>query len=104
MDRRSSTRRRVDILLNKHLDGFPYACRVLDISSGGMLLRRIHEPDVEHESCTLELGLPGSEQSLWIWARPVWTKGRRQAMRFLGVDPRDKAVLDEFLEAQDRAA
>jgi hypothetical protein len=94
----------VDLLLNKFIDGFPHACRVLDISMGGMLVRRIHEPDTKRDNYPLELGLPGMEGTMWIWSRPLWTKGQRQALRFVAMDPADRARLARYLGNVRRAA
>ena len=103
-ERRSSKRARVDLLLNKYVDGFPHTCRVLDISMGGMLVRRIHEPELERDSYPLELALPGQQETMWIWSRPIWTRGKRQALRFVSMDAADRARLARFLGRLARAA
>ena len=92
------------MLLNKYIDGFPHACRVLDISMGGMLVRRINEPETRTESCSLQLGLPGARDPMWIWSRPIWTRGNRQALRFVAMDPEDRARLATYLGAVRKAA
>ena len=103
-ERRSSKRARVDLLVNKHIDGFPHACRVLDISMGGALVRRISEPDAPCEGYALEVGLPGDDKTMWIWSRPIWTRGARQALRFVAMDPNDRARLARYLGNVKRAA
>jgi hypothetical protein len=103
-ERRSSKRAKVDLLLNKYINGFPHACRVLDLSMGGMLVRRINEPEATNDSFPLELGLPGDKDPMWIWSRPIWTQGKRQAIRFVALDPEDRARLATYLGAVRRAA
>jgi hypothetical protein len=103
-ERRSSKRETVDLLLNKYIAGFPHACRVLDISMGGMLVRRINEPEASNDSFSLQLGLPGDKDPMWIWSRPIWTKGSRQAVRFVAMDPQDRARLALYLGAVRKAA
>ena len=51
----------------------------------------MHEPDVVCDFCSLELQIPGSDERMWLWARSVWTHGGRQALRFVGIDPADRA-------------
>jgi hypothetical protein len=76
---------------------------VLDLSMGGMLVRRIHEPQVERDSYPLELGLPGAAEPLWIWSRPIWSDDKRQALRFVAMEPNDRARLARYLGGVRRA-
>ena len=103
-ERRSSKRARVDLLFNKFIDGYPYTCRVLDLGMGGMLVRRINERDPNSKRYPLELALPGFDDPLWIWSRPVWSEGDRQALRFVAMDADDRAHLATYLGTLRRAA
>ncbi len=102
-DRRSSRRAGVEILLNKYIDGYPHTCRAIDLSMGGVLVNRIHEPQLDREFYSLQLGLPG-EDPIWVWSRPVWTKGSRQALRFVSMEAGDRARLARYLGTVKRAA
>jgi hypothetical protein len=103
-ERRTAKRSGVEILLNKYVDGFPHTCRALDISTGGVLLRRIHEPSLRREAYSLEIGVPGAAAPIWVWTRPVWTRGARQALRFVGMTPQDRKVLEQYVQALRLAA
>jgi hypothetical protein len=103
-ERRTAKRAGVEILLNKYIDGFPYACRALDLSMGGILVRRIHEPSLRREAYPLEIGVPGAETPIWIWTRPVWTRGARQALRFMGMTAQDRNALQQYVHALRPAA
>jgi len=103
-ERRNAKRSGVEILLNKYVDGFPYTCRALDISTQGVLLRRIHEPSLRREAYSLEIGVPGAPAPIWVWSRPVWTRGARQALRFVGLTQQDRTVLEHYVQALRRAA
>lgn len=103
-ERRSSPRSSVDILVNKYIDGFPYACRANDISSGGIKIERAHEPLHTIKSYALEIGIPGREERIWVWTRVAWTRGRAQALKFMGMGDPDRALLDQLLEEVARAA
>ena len=58
-DQRREKRAPVDLMLNKYINGEPHLCRAVNLSRGGMLLRKIFEPDVTHHSVMLEFQLPG---------------------------------------------
>jgi hypothetical protein len=36
---------------------------------------------------------------MWLWARPVWTEASRTALRFVGLDPLDRATLARYATA-----
>jgi hypothetical protein len=55
MNRRKSQRAKVDLLVNRFLDGHPYLCRVTDISPSGLRLVPILEPKGEHRFMGLQL-------------------------------------------------
>lgn len=101
-ERRSSQRTRLDILLNKYIDGYPYTCCTVDISADGVLLRCISEPAAPHQSCALEFGLPGQARPIWVWATTVWKRGNTQALRFVSIDKKDRASLQKLIS--ERAA
>jgi hypothetical protein len=101
-DRRIAPRTRVDLLFNKYIDGYPHLCRTIDVSEGGLLLERVSEPAVQRDFYPVEIGLmdPTSDQTperLWLWAKQVWTDGERQALRFIGVEERDRKKLNRLL-------
>jgi len=106
-ERRQAPRTRIDLLFNKYIDGYPHLCRTIDVSEGGMLLERVHEPRIEREFYPVELGLlersPDGEggtvvERLWLWARAVWTDGDRQALSFVDVTEQERVKLDRLLE------
>ncbi|MBI5531692.1 MAG: PilZ domain-containing protein [Deltaproteobacteria bacterium] len=103
-ERRSSKRARVDLLFNKFIDGYPYTCHVLDLGMGGMRVRRINERDTRSKRYPLELVLPGFEDAIWIWSRPVWNQGDQQALRFVAMDANDRAHLATYLGTLRKAA
>jgi hypothetical protein len=100
-ERRRSSRKRTDILVNKFIDGFPHVARLVEISSHGCLLERVLEPAQSRDLDPLELALPPAlgGTRLWIWARPVWSRDDRTALRFVGVDPVDRATIARLADA-----
>lgn len=65
-EKRLDDRKPVDILLNKYMGDEPYTVRAADISSSGMYLHKLIEPDLEEGSMvSLEFQLPDSEEVIW---------------------------------------
>jgi hypothetical protein len=100
-ERRKTPRTRVDLLFNKYIDGYPHLCRTIDVSAEGILLERVSEPALDREFYPLEIGVvdggDGPIERIWIWAQQVWTDGTRQALRFVGMEARDRAKLGRLL-------
>lgn len=100
-ERRRSPRKRTDILVNKFIDGFPHVARLVELSPHGCLLERVLEPAQTRDLYPLELALPPSlgGTRVWVWARPVWSRDDRTALRFVGLDPIDRATLERLASA-----
>jgi hypothetical protein len=97
-DRRGNDRARfAGLFVNKYLDGVPHLARVLDLSSTGMMVRKVFEPDVARSCFALELGIPWKGEQFWIWARCVRNWGDLQALRFLGIAESEQARLAEIV-------
>jgi PilZ domain-containing protein len=64
MNRRTSHRAKVDLLINRFLDGHPYMCRMTDISPTGMRLVPLLEPVNAPRYMGLQFQLPGVEPVL----------------------------------------
>lgn len=93
-ERRDDTRRPVDLMFNKYIDGRPYLCQALNICVGGLLARTFCEPERQPESFAVELRLPGQDHSTWLWARSVRRDETGQALAFMALGDRDKAALE----------
>jgi hypothetical protein len=110
VDRRSQPRARLGpVLLNKYIDGFPHMAVLVDISESGMLLRKIHEPNLPRSYYSVELAVPSSYDSadddgldrIWLWTRSVRVTGEYeeyQALRFVGLDPETRAKIARLVE------
>ena len=102
-DRRDDSRQPLGVYFNKFIAGHPHLCRAVDISRRGLLAETCGEPELRREAFSLELQLPGLSRSLWIWARCVGKRGRRQAYRFLQLDAEDQRALDGYVAAMAAA-
>jgi hypothetical protein len=85
------------LFMNKYIEGLPHLARVLDLSSGGMMVRKLLEPETAPKFFAIELGIPWTDERLWIWARCVREWSDRQALRFFGMGASDEARLAEIV-------
>ena len=92
-ERRRCNRLNLDLFFNKFLNGHPYLCRTLDVSRTGLLATTFTEPRDQPETFPVELRLPNSQESLWLWARTVRRSGHYQAMKFEKMGRRERAKL-----------
>jgi hypothetical protein len=92
-ERRRSERSHLDLFFNKFLNGHPYLCRTLDVSPSGLLAVTFTEPMSQPDRFPVELRLPNSTESIWLWAKSVRRTGHRQAMTFERLGRKDRAKL-----------
>ena len=85
------------LFVNKHIDGLPHLARVLDLSAGGMMVRKVFEPTKRRSSFAVELGIPWTDERFWIWTRCVRDWGDLQALRFMGLSDDERGRLAEIV-------
>jgi hypothetical protein len=102
-DRRRAPRRAVQLYFNKYIDGSPYACEALELSTSGMLLRKISEPDVIRDAYAVEIGpeyaLP--EERLWLYATLAWSFGPYEAIGFVGPSRENRRRLVDLIDRSE---
>src|SRR5882757_4291519 len=103
-DRRHNRRLPVDLLVNRFLDGYPYLCRVTDISRSGMRVVPLIEPSATGTPHTqrfmgLQFQLPGTDEVLTGSGEEVFAEGERASfgVRFTRLPSTTAAVLDRFM-------
>jgi len=92
-ERRRSERLNLDLFFNKFLNGHPYLCRTLDVSPSGILATTFTEPTSQPDRFPVELRMPESNESIWLWAKSVRRSGHQQAMAFEKLGRKDRAKL-----------
>src|SRR5437868_13132755 len=103
-EKRRDVRKPIDIVLNKYIDGEPHLCCAVNVSRGGMLLRRVFEPERQHHTVVLEFQLPGSQRVLRAQGRTLTSPGGRSCgVRFTYLSPETGQLLEQFL-SQDASA
>ena len=100
MDRRIGLRARTDFRVIAKNGILAAHCRGIEVSSTGIILDRGCEvTEREHPLLiTLEMRLPERIKSLEALARPVWSFGRQQALRFVRMTDVDRLTLAEHLD------
>lgn len=100
-ERRTADRAKVDLLINRFLDGYPYLCRASDISRTGMRLYPMREPAGAPRYMGLQFQLPGSDQVVTAAGEVVFSEGDKGAVgvRFTRLSPASAALIDRFLAA-----
>jgi hypothetical protein len=96
-ERRAAPRSSARVYFNKYIDGHPHLCEAVELSSTGMLVRRIHEPDAPRAAYAIELApgpLQAGDERVWLCASPVWSAGDLEALRFVECSDRDRALLE----------
>jgi len=100
-DRRHNQRLAVDLLVNRFLDGYPYLCRVTDISRSGMRVVPLIEPraTATPRYMGLQFQLPGTDEVLTGSGEEVFADGERASfgIRFTQLPSSTAAVLDRFM-------
>ncbi len=100
MERRTGARVGTDFGLTALRDGIRFEGRAVDLSASGALIRsrgnRRRPPLIQR----LELKL-GASKSLKTLARTVWSRGKWQAVRFVGLSEVDRLDIAEHIDAME---
>lgn len=101
MNRRQNRRAKVDLLVNRFLDGQPYICRVTDLSTSGLRLVPLIEPRSHHRFMGLQLQLPGTDVVVTASAEVVngLDGPSGTGVRFTSLPAESEAALRQFLGA-----
>jgi hypothetical protein len=103
-DRRYHTRVKVDLLVNRFLNGHPYMCRMTDLSRTGARLIPILEPQAREAPrfVGLQFQLPGRDDILtasgeMTSADPGQATSRAVGVRFSNLPPDSAWAIEAFL-------
>lgn len=87
-----------DIILNKVEDGQMNICRAMNISLGGMRLKRLLEPKSRHgQQFRLQFELPGQGEPIWVGAEAVYNDENFVGVRFTNISHKHFLLLREWL-------
>lgn len=107
MEKRKSGRVPVDIYLNKYVAGTPYMARASDISTEGVSLSTLIEPEFQARRVGLQFQLPGSEEVIYAEGEVVreWLDAgscsERAGVRFTQLTEHHRRLIDAFIESYE---
>lgn len=102
-DQRKRARAPLDIYLNKYIQGVPYMAKGADISTEGVSLAHLIEPQYAGKRVGLQFQLPGSEEVIYAEGEVVreWSGERQDAgsgIRFTLMTERHRKMVTAFVE------
>ena len=97
---RRATRIRPHIMVNKYVDGVPYANTVVDLSESGIALRKGVEPKhAEGAQLLIELVLENAKGPLWVECEPARSQGTQfEAFSFTNMAIPNQRIVRRFIE------
>jgi hypothetical protein len=101
-DRRESQRTKVDLLINRFLNGHPYMCRMTDISQSGLRIVPILEPQGAPRFMGLQFQLPGANEIITASGEAVAANGATGGgvgVRFTSLPAASASIIAEFLQS-----
>jgi hypothetical protein len=98
-DRRYNKRVKVDMLINRFLNGQPYLCRMVDISRTGIRLAPMIEPDGNEAPryMGLQFQLPDRNDVLTASGVTVTRDDQTVGVRFTSLPPDSAWAIESFL-------
>ena len=96
-----SARIQPHLLVNKYVDGVPYANKVLNLSESGVALSSSVEPEHrEGAHVVLELVIDTVKTPLWLECTPIRRSlPRIDAFEFTNVDVANQRIMKRFVDA-----
>ncbi len=99
---RESPRYRTDFYVNKVIDDELHMARVRDISSGGIFLYKLLEPEADNDEMALEMVLPGSNEVIWATGKMVREQEHNgvqgTAFRFTRISEEHRQMITDYVE------
>ena len=100
-DKRKKNRAPLDVYLNKYVGGVPYMARAADISSEGLSLAHLIEPQHHKKRVGLQFQLPGTEEVIYAEGEIVreWLGEdvEGSGVRFTLLTERHKRLIDTYV-------
>jgi len=101
-DRRYNKRVKVDLFINRFLNGQPYMCRMVDISRTGIRLAPMIEPEGARapQYMGLQFQLPDRDDVLTASGVTVTRDDQTVGVRFTSLPPDSAWAIESFLSYQ----
>lgn len=98
MERRLAMRGQIDVPVIQHVDGFPHACRSVDLSCRGLVVQRPTSLAEREPRLLYSIELRIGDRAIHTLARTVWTEGPLMAMRYVGISDADRLDIAELID------
>ena len=102
MHHRTNVRAQTDVPVDVHADGYVFACRAVDLSTSGVVVERAaglaHHEARPYYWLRFALGAHG----VMTLARPVWSRGKTQAFRFVEMSDEGRLTVAEHMDVATR--
>jgi hypothetical protein len=102
MERRGSRRAQVDLPAVAFVDGYRHRCRAIDLGPLGMVVERPRIFAARELPLSTPFEIELGVRPIRARARPVWTRDRLVAVRFLDMRDVDRLTLAELLDDKRR--
>jgi hypothetical protein len=102
MMRRSSVRAQTDLPVAVYADGFVFDCRATDISTSGVVIERARGLDSHEARPFYWLKFSIGAEGVLALARPVWNRGRTQALKIVEIAECDRLSIAEHMDSCSR--
>ena len=104
-NKRRRMRAPLDVFLNKYVGGIPYMARGRDISSDGLSLAHLIEPQHKRKRVGLQFQLPGTDEVIYCEGEVVreWTGKaiKRSGIKFTLLAERHRRLIDQYVESMN---
>jgi hypothetical protein len=98
MHRRSSVRVETDVSVTVYADGYTFECRAVDLSPDGVVIERTDGLCAHATRPFFWLKFPFGDHGVVALARPAWSRGKSQALRFIELGEHERLTLAEHMD------
>jgi hypothetical protein len=101
---RKNERAALDLYINKIIGDEPHLARVRDISTGGLFLYKLIEPEIADGEFGLEIKLPDSDEVIWAVGEVVrqeqYDDAEGVALRFTRLAESDRRLIEGYVSGR----
>ncbi|MGI5865408.1 MAG: PilZ domain-containing protein [Myxococcales bacterium] len=104
-DHRQSPRAPLDVYLNKFIKGVPFMVRARDISTEGIYLTQLIEPESGDDRVGIQFSLPGSKEVIYAEGRIVREsddgRGAGHGIRFTLLTDHHRRLIERYVKQHE---
>ncbi|HCF59318.1 MAG TPA: PilZ domain-containing protein [Myxococcales bacterium] len=108
INQRQSRRAPLDVYLNKFIKGVPFMVRARDISTEGIYLTQLIEPENGDDKVGIQFSLPGTKEVIYAEGRIVREsdngRGSGHGIRFTLLTDHHRRLIERYVSQHDSQA